>query len=139
MIDIRNKEYCPSVDEIAEYIGGSVLPSFCREMERRYRCRGKAEFSSCSWEYGWNIKFRKSGKSLCTVYPREGYFTALVVVGEKERAETEALLPDCTPRVREIYRETRAGNGQKWLMIDLEDEDEVYQDVFGLMDIRARR
>ncbi|ENY8421311.1 DUF3788 family protein [Clostridioides difficile] len=32
-------------------------------------------FSSCSWEFGWNIKFKKPRKNLCTVYPKENYFT----------------------------------------------------------------
>lgn len=139
MIDIREKAYCPSLEEMGDYIANPVFSEFCHEVERNYRCRGKLEFSSCSWEYGWNIKFRKSGKSLCTVYPREGYFTALVVVGQKETEAVEALLLECTPTIQELYHKTKTGNGQKWLMIDLEDKDEVYRDVFRLMEIRARR
>lgn len=139
MIDIRGKAYCPSLEEMGAYIGNPVFSEFCHEVERNYRCRGTLEFSSCSWEYGWNIKFRKSGKSLCTVYPREGYFTALVVVGQKETEAVEALLWECTPAIQELYHKTKTGNGQKWLMIDLEDKDEVYRDVFRLMEIRARR
>jgi hypothetical protein len=27
---------------------------------------------------GWNIKYQKSGKSICTIYPQQGYFLALV-------------------------------------------------------------
>ncbi len=41
-----------------------------------------------------------------------------------------------TLEVRTVYEQTKAGNGQKWLMIDLEDSDSVYEDVFRLMDIR---
>ena len=48
---------------------------------------------------GWNIKFKKSGKGLRTLYPREG-------------------------------------NGQRWLMIDLEDKDTLYNDIFRLIEIR---
>ena len=48
----------------------------------------------------------------------------------------EALLSEYTPKVRDIYQQTKTGNGQKWLMIELEDRDEVYDDVLRLIDIR---
>ena len=35
----------------------------------------------------------------------------------------------------QIYLKTPSGNGQKWLMIDVEDEDEIYHGVFSLLDI----
>lgn len=136
MIDIRDKGHCPTLEEIREAVGNDVFSRFCEDVKARYRCREKIEFSSCSWEYGWNVKFKKSGKSLCTVYPREQYFTVLVVVGQKEQEAVEAVLWECTPEVRTVYEQTKAGNGQKWLMIDLEDAGSVYEDVFRLMDIR---
>lgn len=90
--------------------------------------------SAIFWECGWNVKFKKSGKSLCTVYPREGFFTVLVVVGEKEAVE--AILWECTPELRGLYEKIRWGNGQKWLMIDLEDQGEMLADVLQLIEIR---
>ncbi|WP_302986820.1 hypothetical protein [uncultured Muribaculum sp.] len=35
-----------------------------------------------------------------------------------------------------MYKKTKLGNGQKWLMIDLEDQGEVYEDIFRLIEIR---
>ena len=57
------------------------------------------------------------------MYPKEGYFTVLVVVGQKEKEAVEAILPECTTELREIYKQTEMGNGQRWLMIDLEDRE----------------
>lgn len=136
MIDIRDKEYCPTLEEFAEYINNPVFLSFCADIKTKHNCKEKIEFSSCSWEYGWNIKFKKSGKSLCTIYPREGYFTVLVVIGQKEKGAVEAVLQKFTPEVRDIYMQMKTGNGQKWLMINLEDKDERYSDIFQLIDIR---
>ncbi len=90
-------------------------------------------------EPGWNVKFKKSGKSLCTIYPRESFFTAMVVIGRKEKESVEELLPACTSRLQEIYKETKEGNGQRWLMIDLEDKDSMYHDVLRLIKIRSTR
>lgn len=58
----------------------------------------------------------------------------LVVVGEKEAVE--AILWEYTPELRGLYEKTRWGNGQKWLMIDLEDQGEMLADVLQLIEIR---
>ena len=47
-------------------------------------------------------------------------FTILIVAGAKERPEVEAVLPSCIPEVQEVYEQTESGNGQKWLMFDVD-------------------
>ena len=136
MIDIRDRQYCPTLDELSNYINNPLFMQFCSQIKEKYHCSEKIEFSSCSWEYGWNVKFKKSGKNLCTIYPREGYFTVLVVIGNKEKEAVEEMLKECTPELRDIYNQTKAGNGQKWLMIDLEDKGKMVTDVLRLIDIR---
>lgn len=136
MIDRYNKDYCPTLEELGDYIGNPLFMQFCSEIKERYGCNEKIEFSSCSMERGWNIKFKKSGKALCTLYPRESYFTVMVVIGRKEKEQAEAALPGCTAELQEIYSRTNEGNGQRWLMIDLEDRDALYRDVFRLFEIR---
>lgn len=138
MIDIKDKTYCPTLEEIGEFINNAVFLQFCAQIKAAYHCTEKIEFSSCSLENGWNVKFKKSGKSLCTVYPRDGYFTVLVVLGEKQQEAVEAVLQECTPELRELYDQTKSGNGQKWLMIDIEDKEEMYADLFRLIEIRRR-
>lgn len=136
MVDLQDKNYCPDITEISGYVGNSVFLQFCTEIKDTYQCKEKIEYSSCSWERGWNIKFKKAGKTLCTVYPREHYFTVMVVVGKKEKALVEAILPECTAELSEIYNQTQEGNGQRWLMIDLEDQESLYHDVLRLIKIR---
>lgn len=72
-IDIYNREYCPVLEELGNYIRNPVFMQFCSEIKTKYHCKEKIEFSSCSWELGCNIKFKKAGKSLCTIYPKEGF------------------------------------------------------------------
>ena len=136
MIDLEDKNNCPTIGEISEYIGNPVFTKFCSEIKSTYKCNEKIEYSSCSWEKGWNIKFKKAGKSLCTIYPREGYFTVLVVVGRKEKTSVEEILTECTIELQNLYNHTQEGNGQKWLMIDLEDNDCLYNDILRLIQIR---
>lgn len=71
MIDIHNKNYIPALEEMVEYINNPVFLLFCNDVKTKYNCKESIEFSSCSWEYGWNVKFKKSGKTLCTIYPEK--------------------------------------------------------------------
>lgn len=139
MIDLQDKNYPPILEEIGEYIRNPLFLEFCSELKETCQCREKIEFSSCSWERGWNIKFKKSGKTLCTLYPRENYFTAMLVVGQKEKEPFEALLPECSAELREIYRQTKEGNGQKWLTLDLQDKGGLYRDALRLAALRAAK
>lgn len=112
MLDLQDKNYCPTLEEIGQYVRNPVFSQFCSEVKNIYQCREKIEFSSCSWEKGWNIKFKKAGKTLCTVYPRELYFTVLFVVGGKEKESVEAILPECAKELQDLYCQTQEGNGQ---------------------------
>lgn len=64
------------------------------------------------------------------------YFTVLVVVSNKEKERVENMLPYLSGELQELYRNTKEGNGQRWLTIDLYSDDEVYQDVLQLIRIR---
>ena len=139
MIDLKDPSHSPTLDEIGTYIQNPVFQKFCSEIKDAYKCTEKIEYSCCSMEPGWNVKFKKSGKSLCTLYPRESYFTAMIVVGRKEKESVEEILPECTSRLQELYEETKEGNWQRWLMIDLEDHDSMYHDVLRLIKIRSTR
>lgn len=136
MIDLQDKNSCPTIEEISDCVRNPIFMDFCSEIKNTYKCDEKIEYSSCSWEKGWNIKFKKSGKTLCTIYPRDGYFTVMVVVGTKEKVFVETALPECTVELQNIYNQTQEGNGQRWLMIDLEDKDGLYDDLLRLIQIR---
>ena len=133
MIDIKDISHAPSLGEIGAYIGFPLFDTFCQYMDTEYKAIRKIEYSKDVWARGWNVKFKKSGKSLCVVYPKDGYFTVLVVVGNKEK---ENQLPHLSEEIQELYQNTKEGNGQRWLMIDVHSDDCVYGDVLQLIHIR---
>lgn len=57
MIDLQDKNYDPAMEELGEYVGNPVFLQFCSEIMAAYQCKEKTEYSSCSWEKGWNVKF----------------------------------------------------------------------------------
>ena len=138
MICREKHAYPPSMAEISDYIHNPLWDTFCAYLEKNYRAKPALAFSKCSWEYGWNIKFKKGSKSLCTVYPRENFFVLMVVIGKKEKDRFENALPSFCDEIRQIYEETKEGNGQRWLMIPIEDDGKVYADAKTIIDWRSK-
>jgi len=86
---------------------------------------------------GWNVKYQKSGGSLCTLYPMKGYFIALVVIGNKESFEAELTLPLLSSYTQSLYQNTAFSPGGRWLMIEV-TEPAILDDVIRLVRIRAK-
>lgn len=134
---LYSNEQPPSLEQVTEYINNPLWTDFNNHIQSTYRIRPCMEHSRCSMQVGWNIKYKKSGKSLCTLYPMEGYFIALVVIGSHELAEAELLMPLCSGYVQTVFNSTKSGNGQKWLMLDVRDGETV-EDIFSLINLRKR-
>ena len=130
------KSQQPTLEQISEYIASPLWGELCRWAEQSYRIEPKVEHSTCSGAPGWNVKYKKGGRALCTLYPDDGQFTAMVTVGTKEAAEAELLLPTCSEYIRELFARTRDFNGGRWLMIRVTDAA-VLEDVKKLMRLRV--
>ena len=93
----------------------------------------------CSAQPGWNIKYKKSGKSLCTLYPMPDHFIALVVVGTKQEDEVEIAVEAgiFTSYVKELYRKTAFSAMGRWMMIEVKHK-EILNDIKVLIEIRVR-
>ena len=131
----------PGQDEIIRFIGKAapLWEDLKAYLETAYHTAPKMSYSSCSAQPGWNVKYQKSGKSLCTLYPMEDYFIALVVIGTKEEAETEAAmtLGVFSEQVQEQYGRTAFSCGGRWLMISVKDKA-VLEDVKRLIGFRVK-
>lgn len=136
MLDLRDINYIPTIKEISGYIENPLFDRFLEFMNTEYKPLCRIEYSKDVWFRGWNIKLKKAGKGLCVIYPQEHQFMVLVVVGNKERPQVERLLPQLSKEIQEIYHSTKEGNGQRWLMVSLKNNDSVYQDILKLICIR---
>lgn len=133
--DKTNGTQKPSLATISAYVKSPLFDCLCKHVEAEYQSKPVLEYSKCSMQYGWNVKYKKAGRTLCTLYPMEGYFIALIVIGDREQTEAELMLPFCTEYLQQLYRETKTGMGQKWLMIDVTD-NAVLEDVKRCIAIR---
>lgn len=125
----------PTEEQISAFINNKLWHDLNSYLQQAYDVKPRYSYSRCSAQMGWNVKYQKSGKSLCTLYPMEGYFIALVVIGTKEEMEADVLIAACTDYVRNLYQDTPFSAGGRWLMINVTDQS-VLNDVKQLISIR---
>lgn len=139
--EIYDQMNMPSLTEIRDFIGSSkqLWDELIEYIEKTYKTKPQISYSSCSAQPGWNIKYKKGGKSLCTLYPMEGYFIALVVVGSKEEDEVRIGMETglYTDYLKELYEKTVYMKIGRWLMIEIKEE-EILEDIKKLLEIRVR-
>ncbi len=66
----------------------------------------------------YTIRYRKSGKTLVTLYPASKSLTVLVVLGKKEVAKVEAFESKLSDKTRELFRKTNQLHDGRWLWIN---------------------
>ena len=111
------RERQPLFEQIGAYIGSQSWDELNDYLQATYGVTPKIEHSICSGAPGWNVKYKKNGRSLCVLYPDKGFFTCLVSIGAKEAQEAELLLSACTEYTRQLYWNAQPLNGARWLML----------------------
>ncbi len=130
----------PTLEEMRSFVGEArpLWDELVDYLEKTYQPKQQMDYSKDMLQPGWNIKFRKSGKALCTLYPMAGYFIALVVVGPRQeeavRADMEA--GRFTEEVRALYDRSRCSPLGRWLMIEVKGPS-VMTDIKGLIEQRV--
>jgi hypothetical protein len=120
-----NKDNKPTETEILEYIGDSSplwveLRSF---IEKNYDFLPETIFYGK--KYGWTIRYRKGGRTLSSLFPEQGAFTVLIVLGKKEVDKLFAQIETLHDRAKSIFENAKQLRDGRWLWIR----------VLGLFDI----
>ena len=127
----------PTMDDMSKFVNNPLWEELQSFIENTYQTKAMLNYSRCSGQRGWNLKYRKSGKSLCVLYPMDGCSIALVVIGDKEMTETEAYLPQASAEIQSLFARTRYSAGGRWLMIPVTSAA-VLEDIKTLIQIRVR-
>lgn len=128
------KDTTPALLDMNTYVQNPLWEACNTYLQTAYNTTPTFFYSGCV-PTGWNVKYKKSGKALTTLYPQEGFFIALVVISANEKHAAELLLPTLSPYTQKLYAETKEGMGQRWLMIHV-TEDSILQDVKDLIALR---
>jgi hypothetical protein len=112
-----DKETRPLEEDVLKFIGerASLWTELRQYLATHYDHIPELDFGGK--KYGWEIRYRKSGKTLVTLYPEKGAFTALVVAGKNEVEKINEVLATLSPAVRDIFQNTKQLHDGRWLWI----------------------
>ena len=131
-----DKELIPNIDQIKQTIGEDVFALWNDVWDYIKVAYGiDPELIYYGKKYGWCYRFRKSAKTLCTLFPENGAFTVLVTLGRKEigRLNRENL----SNYVKNIFRNTPQLHDGRWLWIRVLGK-EVVSDIKLLLSLKRR-
>ena len=117
------KQHQPTMREVFASIGSKKglwenLENFVAE-----NFRTKRGFAFYGKNYGWALRFRKAGKALLSMYPREGGFTVQIVLAKTPAKKASSLkLDKDTRNVLESAHQFPEG---RWLFIRVNSKQDL--------------
>ncbi len=130
------QDHAPAFEEISSFVDSALWNEAREALEDGFQVAPRLEYSRCSMQKGWNVKYKKGGRSLCTLYPMAGHFLALVVIGQREEAGMPFVLPKLNEGTQALYHRTPSLMGGRWLMLKVEDEAAL-ADLISLVRLRS--
>lgn len=139
--EVFNKEQEPTEQQITDFIANPLWQDLLDHFTQTYRVKPKKTYSRCSmgdgYWMGWNIKFQKSGKSLCTVYPKQGFFVAMISFSAKELDDADVLIQMCEDYTKEKYQKAKTSKLGKSISFEVTNE-KILADIKELAAFRAQ-
>ena len=98
-------------------------------MERLWNTGGK------NWTYEY--KYRKGGKTLCSLYAKSSSIGLMIILGRDERSKFEAIRDTLSDAVCRQYDEAQTYHDGKWGMFEPTDTAE-FDDYMKLLAIKRK-
>jgi hypothetical protein len=118
-----NKDHQPTDREILKTIGDTVP-----WLELKQYLESSYDFVRELVDYGkhgWTIRYRKSGKTLCSLFPEKGAFTALVVLGKKVAEKALSMMDQFNASVRKLLDDAEQLHDGRWLWIRARKQSDI--------------
>ena len=112
---LLNKEEKPTTEEIIKAIGkrSSLWIEIHKYIEENYNFTSELVFWTKN--YGWTIRYKKGGRTICYFFPEKEAFSVLIVLG-KEQAEIVDLTRLNT-KIRSVFQNTEQLHDGRWLWV----------------------
>lgn len=126
---MTNKTRKPTAEEMVSFIGEQAKEAWLeikRFIKDRYDLVPETIFYGT--KYGWTIRYRKGGKTVCSLFPEKGGFTVLIVLGKKESEKALSIRNELSTKIHKLLGNTEQLHDGRWLWIRLlttSDTDDV--------------
>lgn len=134
---MTNKDKKPTNKEMLKTVGkkSPLLNELKDYIEKHYEFIPEIVFYG--EKFGWTLRYRRSGKTLCSFFPEEGSFTILVVFGKKEVEKTQLIIYKLNKAVKKVFKETKQLHDGRWLWIKVRTASDV-ESIKVLLGVKRR-
>ncbi len=135
MIDGTHK---PNDKEIADFIGGQAGKAWLeirKFIKDRYDIEPEMVFGGA--KHGWEIRYRKGGRTLCSITPEKGTVKTLIVLGREEAEKALSAKSELSPKTNETIEGAKQLHDGRWLWFRLTEPSDA-QDIKKLLQIKRK-
>jgi hypothetical protein len=75
--------------------------------------------------YGWTVRYRKSGRTLCSLFPEKGSFTVLITLGKKESDLVLSMKYELSSQIFKVIQDSRQLRDGRWLWIRILNPNDI--------------
>ena len=128
----------PVAEDIAALLGPqlyNVWKGLCTIIDEKYEMEHLWNNGGKAWTYEY--KYRRGGKTLCTLYAREKDIGFLIIFGKEEREKFEVIRKNLSEDVQKIYDEYNTYHDGKWMMYHPVDSS-MFGDFLQLLAVKRR-
>jgi hypothetical protein len=88
-------------------------------------------------KHGWDVRYRKSGKTLVTLTPEKGAVRILIVLGREESEKALSMRNELSPKMSKLIENTKQLHDGRWLWIRLFQAKDA-EDIEKLLPIKRK-
>ena len=131
-------ENIPSQSTMTELLGESlfeVWQKLCLTIDEKYEMVRLWNTGGKIWTYEY--KYRRGGKTLCSLYAKSNCFGFMIIFGKDERTKFEDIRDTLSKSVCKKYDEAKTYHDGKWVMFEPTDTAE-FDDYMKLLAVKRK-
>lgn len=131
-------ENMPSQSIMTELLGPplyDVWQALCSSIDEKYDMERIWNAGGKRWTYEY--KYRRGGKTLCSLYAKNNCVGFMIIFGKDERAKFEDIRETVSDTVCKQYDEAQTYRDGKWVMFEPADTTE-FDDYMKLLAIKRK-
>ena len=131
-------ENAPTQSTLMELLGQplfKVWQELCSAIDEKYDMERLWNTGGKNWTYEY--KYRRGGKTLCSLYAKSNCVGFMIIFGKDERAKFEDIRDMLSDSVCKRYDEAQTYRDGKWMMFETTDTSE-FDDYIKLLAIKRK-
>lgn len=135
MLDNSHK---PDLREIELFIGDHMTTEWLemtKFLETNYDFKPETVFYGN--KYGWTIRYRKSGRTLCSLFPEKDSFTVLITLGKQESEFVLSMKDKLSSQIWNIIKESKQLRDGRWLWIRIMSKNDI-SDIKKILSVKSK-